>query len=95
MKITKEEVNHVAKLARLEIDDGDIDKFVDQIGQILEYVNTLEQVNTDNIALTSRATFSANAFREDDVRQSLDMEAALSNAPVKEDGCFIVPKVIA
>lgn len=95
MQITKDEVIHVAKLARLEINETDIDKFVDQIGQILEYVNTLEHVNTDNIALTSHATFSANAFREDEIRDSLDMESALANAPVREDGYFIVPKIIA
>jgi aspartyl-tRNA(Asn)/glutamyl-tRNA(Gln) amidotransferase subunit C len=95
MKITKDEVIYVARLAKLEINDDDIDKFVGQIGQILEYVNTLEQVDTDNIALTSHATFSTNAFREDIVQRSLEMETALSNAPMQEDGCFVVPKVIA
>jgi aspartyl-tRNA(Asn)/glutamyl-tRNA(Gln) amidotransferase subunit C len=95
MEITKDEVIYVAKLAKLEINDNDIDTFVEQISQILEYVNTLEQVDTDNIALTSHATFSTNVFREDVAESSLGIDSALSNAPMQEDGCFVVPKVIA
>ena len=95
MKITKDEIIHVANLARLKIEDGEIDKFAVQISQILEYVDTLERADTENIPLTSHAIFATNVFREDEVRESLGMEKALANAPMKEDGYFIVPKVIA
>ncbi len=94
MKITKEEVLHVANLARLDIDKVLIDKFALQIGTILEYVDTLKEVDTQGVTPTSHAIFLTNAFREDDEKQSFDSDSALSNAPEKEDGNFIVPKVI-
>ncbi len=94
MKISKEEVIHVANLARLKVDDASIDKFADQVGKILEYVDTLESVNTEGVEPTSHAAFLTNVFREDEVKESIGVEAGLSNAPEKEDGCFIVPKVI-
>jgi len=94
MKITKEEVLHVANLARLDVDKVLIDKFAAQIGTILEYVDTLNRVNTKEVTPTSHAIFLTNAFRDDDERQSFDSDSVLSNAPEKEDGNFIVPKVI-
>ena len=94
MKITREEVIHVAKLARLEMDENEIDKFSTQIGTILEYFETLNRVDTTGIRPTSHAIFLTNAFREDDEKEHVDRESALANAPEKEDGYFIVPKVI-
>ena len=94
MKITKEEVIHVAKLARLDVDEALIDKFAQQIGTILEYVDQLNQVDTEGIALTSHAISLTNAFREDNVQDAFAKDAALANAPEKEDGSFVVPKVI-
>ena len=94
MKITKEEVLHVAKLARLDVDETLIDKFAKQIGTILEYVDTLNQVDTEGVASTSHALSLTNAFREDNERDTFDKESALANAPEKEDGSFVVPKVI-
>ena len=95
MKITKEEVVHVANLARLKVDEAAIEKFAGQVGKILEYVDTLEAVDTEGVALTSDAAFQTNVFREDAVKESIGVEAGLANAPEQEDGCFIVPKVIA
>jgi len=94
MKITKEEVLHVADLARLDIDPQLIDKFAEQVGTILAYVETLNQVDTTGVAPTAHAISLSNAFRDDDPRTHLDPDKALANAPVKEDGSFIVPKVI-
>ena len=94
MKITREEVIHVSKLARLQMDDADIDPFSEQIGTILEYFETLNQVDTAGIKPTSHAIFLTNAFREDEEKEHLDRESALANAPEKEDGYFLVPKVI-
>ncbi len=94
MKITKEEVMYVAELARLDLDEASIEMFANQIGKILEYVATLNRVNTDNVPPTSHAIFLTNAFREDETKKHLDRDMALSNAPEKEDGNFIVPKVI-
>ncbi|MBU0993616.1 MAG: Asp-tRNA(Asn)/Glu-tRNA(Gln) amidotransferase subunit GatC [Proteobacteria bacterium] len=94
MKITKDEIIHVANLARLELNEDVIDKFCNQVGQILDYVDTLNQIDTKNVSLTSHASSSTNAFREDIEIESIGMEQGLANAPGKEDGCFIVPKVI-
>ena len=94
MKITKEEILHVADLARLDLDAEAIDAFAGQIGEILQYVDTLNEVDTQGIRPTSHAIFLTNAFREDEQKQHLDREQALANAPEKDQGSFIVPKVI-
>lgn len=94
MKISKQEVLHVADLARLDLDEESIDRFAGQIGEILEYVDTLNRIDTKGITPTSHAIFLSNAFRNDEERQHLDTDVALTNAPEKEDGGFIVPKVV-
>ena len=94
MKITKNEVLYVAELARLDLDEASIETFADQIGNILEYVDTLNRVDTEGVQPTSHAIFMNNAFREDRDHVHLDREAALANAPEREDGNFVVPKVI-
>ena len=94
MKITKDEVLYVADLARLDLDDASIDKFAGQIGTILDYVDKLNEVNTDGIRPTSHAISLTNVFREDQQNEHLEREQALANAPEKEDGNFIVPKVV-
>jgi aspartyl-tRNA(Asn)/glutamyl-tRNA(Gln) amidotransferase subunit C len=94
VKITKNEVLHVADLARLDLDEKSIERFAGQIGEILEYVDTLNKLDTKGITPTSHAIFLSNAFREDEQRKHFDNEAALANAPEKEDGGFIVPKVV-
>ena len=94
MKITKKEVIHVAKLARLDMDEASIDKFAGQIGTILEYVATLNRVSTAGVMPTSHAISLTNAFREDEEKENLDRDKALANAPQQEAGNFVVPKVI-
>lgn len=94
MKISKEEILHVAHLARLELDDAAIDKFADQIGTVLEYVDQLKSVDTEGVKPTSHAISLTNAFREDEPREHLETEKVLANAPQSEEGSFIVPKVV-
>ena len=94
MKITKEEVVHVAELARLDLDEESISKFVGQIDNILEYVDMLNRVDTEGVSPTSHAIFLSNAFRGDKVKQHLERNKAIANAPEKENGNFVVPKVI-
>ncbi len=94
MKITKDEVIHVANLARLDLDEDFRDRIAGQIGKILEYVDTLNRVDTEGVPPTSHAIFLNNAFREDSVKESLDRDTALANAPEKDEENFIVPKVI-
>lgn len=94
MKITKDEVVYTADLARIDLDKNSINRFADQIGDILEYVDTLNSVDTEGITQTSHAIFLSNAFREDKVKESMGADKALATAPEKEGGNFIVPKVI-
>jgi aspartyl-tRNA(Asn)/glutamyl-tRNA(Gln) amidotransferase subunit C len=94
MKITKDEVLYVADLARLDLDDASIEKFAGQIGDVLEYVAKLNEVDTEGLQPTSHAISLTNAFREDEQRPPLDREQALANAPEKEDGNFVVPKIV-
>jgi aspartyl-tRNA(Asn)/glutamyl-tRNA(Gln) amidotransferase subunit C len=94
MKITKEEVLHVAHLAHLELDADEIDQFARQIGTILDYVATLNQVDTSNVTATFNAAFSTQVLREDEEKPHMDREQILSNAPQRDAVYFLVPKVI-
>jgi aspartyl-tRNA(Asn)/glutamyl-tRNA(Gln) amidotransferase subunit C len=94
VKITRDEVLYVARLARLEVEEAATDKLAAQIGSILDYVDQLNQVDTAGVAPTSHALALTNAFREDAVRPHIDREAALANAPAQEEGCFLVPKIV-
>ena len=94
MKISREEVLHVADLARLTVDDDAVGMFAEQLGSILEYVEKLSAVDTAGITPTAHAVEMANAFRTDETTNHLQRDAALANAPESEDGQFIVPKVI-
>ena len=94
MKMTKEEVLYVARLARLDLDADSIDTFAGQIDEILGYIEKLNQVKTEGIKATSHAISLTNAFREDEQRPHLDREQVLANAPKKEEGQFVVPKIV-
>ena len=94
MTITKEDIIYVANLARLEVNDKDIETFAGQLGDVLAYVNTLNRVDTEGVPPTSHAISLTNAFREDEETGHLDRDIALRNAPETEDGSFLVPKVV-
>ena len=94
MTISRDDVLKVALLARLDIDEEDVDMFAGQIADILDYVDQLKAVNTEGIEGTAHATERINAFREDEPAGHLDREAALDNAPERDEGAFVVPKVI-
>ncbi|WP_432822649.1 Asp-tRNA(Asn)/Glu-tRNA(Gln) amidotransferase subunit GatC [Trichloromonas sp.] len=94
MKITRLEVEHVAKLARLALKDDELDALTGQMDAILGYVEQLTELNTDGILPTAHAVPMENAFRADQVKPSLGVDKALQNAPDAGNGCFRVPKVI-
>ena len=94
MKITHNEVRYVADLARLDLDASAVDQFAGQIGDILQYIDKLNEVDTEGVEPTSHAIFLTNAFREDSPGGHLETGRALANAPEQEDGCFVVPKII-
>ncbi len=94
MKITRQEVEHVAKLARLELTEQEADTFTGQLDAILAYVDKLKELNTDGIIPTAHAVPMENAFREDLVQTSIGVDNALANAPARAESFFRVPKVI-
>jgi aspartyl-tRNA(Asn)/glutamyl-tRNA(Gln) amidotransferase subunit C len=94
MKITVADVEHVARLARLELTAEEKGLFAGQMGAILGYVEKLNGVNTEGIVPTSHAVPMENAFRDDAVYPSIGLEKALANAPLRSGSFFAVPKVI-
>jgi aspartyl-tRNA(Asn)/glutamyl-tRNA(Gln) amidotransferase subunit C len=94
MKITKEEVEKVAALARLELADQEVDQMTLQLDTILSYVAKLDELDTTGIPVTTHTQDVTNAFRDDVVQESLSRDQALANAPRKSDKAFIVPKII-
>ena len=94
MKITKEEVGRVAALARLSLQEEEKELYAKQLDHILSYIEKLNELNTDGVEPTSHSMPITNSMREDVVKESLSHEAALSNAPEEEQGCFKVPKII-
>jgi aspartyl-tRNA(Asn)/glutamyl-tRNA(Gln) amidotransferase subunit C len=94
MDITREQVEYVAKLARLAISEEEKAVFGKQLSSILTYVETLNRVDTTDVEPTSHVIPMQNVLREDAVKPSLPHDAALANAPDSDSGCFRVPKII-
>jgi len=94
VEITKQEVEKVAKLARLEVTEGEQAAFAKQLSQILTHVETLKQYDTTGVEPTATVLGQVNVFRRDSVRPSLPVDRAVDNAPESADGFFIVPKII-
>lgn len=92
--ISREELLKLAALARLRLDESEISQFQKDIAEMLEYVKTLDQVDTSRIQPQSQETNTGNVLREDAVTQSLSADEALKNAPERIDNYFKVPKVV-
>ncbi len=94
MKITKQEVDHVAKLARLQLSDQARDTFTDQLSNILTYVEQLNEPDTKGVEPTSHVLDIKNVMRDDVPGESISQDRALANAPDKAAGHYRVPKII-
>ncbi len=93
-KITKDEVKKVAHLARLELNENEINNHAEQLEKILEYIRQLEKIDTDDVPCTTRAIEVINVFRQDEMKNSDSKEEILELAPSREDKFFKVPKII-
>ena len=93
-KISSDEVKKVAQLARLELNENEIQKHAEQLEKILEYINQLEKIDTDNIECTTRAIEVANVLRKDEKKNYKNPEELLDLAPSRENKFFKVPKII-
>jgi aspartyl-tRNA(Asn)/glutamyl-tRNA(Gln) amidotransferase subunit C len=94
MALTREEVLHVADLARLSLEPETVDRLTRQLNDILAYIEKLQEVDTAGVPPMAHAVPVFNVFREDEVAPGLDREEALANAPAQEEGTFVVPRVI-
>ncbi len=92
--LSQEQVRKVAKLARLKLTEGEVEQLTTQLGQILEYVHILDQIDTTNVEPMAHAVDVANVFREDVERDSLPREEALANAPQSDGQSFLVPPIL-
>lgn len=94
MALTREQVSHVAKLARLRFSDDELDRFAHQLSDILAYAEQVSALATDDVPPTAHALPLRNVFREDEVGECLPADKALSTAPAQEEGRFMVPRIM-
>ena len=94
MAIERKEVEHVARLARLELSEEEVALYTEQLGRILEYVEVLGELDTENVEPLSHASAGGNVFRADAVKESLPREAILKEAPKSDGAHFRVPPVV-
>ncbi|MHA6532947.1 Asp-tRNA(Asn)/Glu-tRNA(Gln) amidotransferase subunit GatC [Paenibacillus sp. BAC0078] len=94
MSITVKDVQHVAKLARLQLSPEEEATFTEQMNAILQYAEKLNELDTENVKPTTHVLQVSNVMRDDVVKESLSQEEVLLNAPEAEDGHFKVPAVL-
>jgi len=94
MELSRDAVEHVARLARLALSDAEKDLFARQLGEVLVYMERLNEVGTEGVGPTSHVVDLENVTREDLPGTSLGAEDVLRNAPESRDGLFMVPRVI-
>lgn len=94
MRVTKEDVDKMAALAKLELTEAERDTFRGQLDRILDYVQKLNELDTENVEPTAVVQHPAESLREDRVVESMPREEALMNAPARSNGFFKVPRII-
>ena len=93
-KLTRDDVAKVATLARLKLTDTEQETLTTQLGEVLGYVDVLNEVDTENVEPMAHAVELSNIFREDEVRGSLPRDDALANAPKSDGRSFLVPQIL-
>lgn len=94
MKVTREELLHIAKLANLNLKEEEIDKYLVNLTDILNFANIVNEASVDELKETVGTNTNYNVFRKDEVVEFEDKEALLANAPEKELDMFKIPKVL-
>lgn len=94
MKITKDDVKYVAKLARLNVTEEESQKLTGEMESIIAFADMLSELDTESVAPTNHAMKVQNVFRDDVVTGSYKRESILKNAPAQDSGCYLVPKVV-
>jgi aspartyl-tRNA(Asn)/glutamyl-tRNA(Gln) amidotransferase subunit C len=94
MKISREEVLHIARLARVALSEEEVDRFSEQLSNLLEHFEVLQQVDTENVPPTAQSVALHDVMREDKVRPSYPPDEILANAPRRDEDCFRVKPVL-
>jgi aspartyl-tRNA(Asn)/glutamyl-tRNA(Gln) amidotransferase subunit C len=94
MSVSKKDVEYVAELARLEFKEEEKDNFVNDLNKILNYMEKLDELNTDDVDIVVNPYYIENKYREDNVEKSMELKEVIDNAPESLEEYVIVPKVI-
>ena len=94
MQIEDKDVLHIAKLARLKLADNELENYKKNLQEILDFADTINHVNKDDIGETIGINENYNVFRKDEIKQESNKDELLSNAPSQDEGMFRIPKVI-
>ncbi|APF27520.1 aspartyl/glutamyl-tRNA(Asn/Gln) amidotransferase, C subunit [Clostridium sporogenes] len=94
MSVSKKDVEYVAELARLEFKEEEKDDFVNDLNKILNYMEKLDELNTNDVDIVVNPYYIENKYREDNVEKSMELKEVIDNAPESLEEYVIVPKVI-
>lgn len=94
MKVSKEELLHIANLANIEINEEEIEEYLNNLQDILNFANIVNNADVENLNITVGTNEIKNRFRKDEVKAFEDIESLLNNAPSKDMNMFKIPKVI-
>ena len=94
MQVSREEILHIANLARLNLEEDEIEKYTKNLEDILNFADIVNNAPIENLGITIGANEAKNVFRKDEIKVFEDNEALLKNAPSKEQNMFKIPKVI-
>lgn len=94
MQVSREEILHIANLARLNLEENEVDQYIDNLEDILDFANIVNNAPIEGLDITIGANETKNVFRKDEIEEFEDNSALLQNAPSAEQNMFKIPKVI-
>ncbi len=94
MQVSKQEILHIAKLANLKIEENEIEKYILNLEDILNFADIVNNAPIDGLSETIGANDNFNVFRKDEIKKFEDIDLLLKNSPSQEDGMFSIPKVL-
>ena len=94
MQVSKEEILHIANLARLDLNENEVDKYIENLQDILNFANIVNNAPVEGLDITIGANEAKNVFRKDEIKIFEDNQGLLQNAPTQDQNMFKIPKVI-
>ena len=94
MKVSKEELLHIAELSNLKIDESEVDSYLKNLQDILDFAETIDKANVDGVETSANVNKNGNVFRKDEVVQFDNVDGLLDGAPEKSNNMYKIPQVI-